>query len=339
MLHPASASLLSELFLKGWPDPSKLNNQSRQTALLLQQAKESFAKNLSVRADEIEFLGEVDLGFQLGIQGLLNKESRLAYSEIDRQKVFAVAAAEERAGREIILLPVNDQGDIQESSISQNDLLVWQVANGETGNLQSSPTSKAQIFADCTSSGIDHLPRFEYQSALFDSSSWAGPAGVGVLVIKSSAKWRNPLPHNDPVRVPNSYSLPLVLASAVAIENYATQSDIRPKLKKLIIDFISNQLSDVDIASNLDGLSKNISVSIKGIEADRLLLALEDAGYAVDSGSACKSADMQPSHVLAAMGRPITGNIRLTIHKEMTEEVVIDFCQALKSNVVMLRKD
>ena len=339
MLHPASASLLSELFLKGWPDPSKLNNQSRQTALLLQQAKESFAKHLSVRADEIEFLGEVDLGFQLGIQGLLNKESRLAYSEIDRQKVFAVAAAEERAGREIILLPVNDQGDIQESSISQNDLLVWQVANGETGNLQSSPTSKAQIFADCTSSGIDHLPRFEYQSALFDSSSWAGPAGVGVLVIKSSAKWRNPLPHNDLVRVPNSYSLPLVLASVVAIENYATQSDIRPKLKKLIIDFISNQLSDVDIASNLDGLSKNISVSIKGIEADRLLLALEDAGYAVDSGSACKSADMQPSHVLAAMGRPITGNIRLTIHKEMTEEVVIDFCQALKSNVVMLRKD
>lgn len=339
VLHPASASLLSELFLKGWPDPSKLNNQSRQTALLLQQAKESFAKHLSVRPDEIEFLGEVDLGFQLGIQGLLNKESRLAYSAIDRQKVFAVAAAEEKTGRSLNLLPVNDQGDIQESSISENDLLVWQVANGETGNLQKSPTSKAQIFADCTSSGIDHLPRFEYQSALFDSSSWAGPAGVGVLVIKSSAKWRNPLPHNDLVRVPNSFSLPLVLASAVAMENYATQSDIRLKLKKVIIDFISDQISDVDIASNLDGLSKNLSVSIKGIEADRLLLALEDAGYAVDSGSACKSADMQPSHVLAAMGRPITGNIRLTIHKETTEQTVTDFCQALKSSVAMLRKD
>ena len=64
----------------------------------------------------------------------------------------------------------------------------------------------------------------------------AGPAGVGVLVIKSSAKWRNPLPHNDLVRVPNSFSLPLVLASDVAMENYATQSDIRLKLKKVIID-------------------------------------------------------------------------------------------------------
>jgi cysteine desulfurase len=38
------------------------------------------------------------------------------------------------------------------------------------------------------------------------------------------------------------------------------------------------------------------------------------------------------------MGRPITGNIRLTIHKEMTEQIVVDFCQALKSSVEKLRK-
>jgi cysteine desulfurase len=137
--------------------------------------------------------------------------------------------------------------------------------------------------------------------------------------------------------VPNSYSLALVLASAVAIENYAVQIDIRLKLKKFILDFIAEQIDDVEIASNISGLSKNISISIKGVEADRLLLALEDSGYAVDSGSACKSADMQPSHVLAAMNRPIAGNIRLTLHKEMTEDIVKDFCQALKSNVSKLR--
>jgi len=59
----------------------------------------------------------------------------------------------------------------------------------------------------------------------------------------------------------------------------------------------------------------------------------------VDSGSACKSADMQPSHVLAAMGRPVAGNIRLTIHKDITEKMVKDFCQALKSTVASLRKN
>ena len=339
VLHSASASLLTELFAKGWPDPSKLNNQSRQTALLLQQARESIAKHLNTRPDEIEFLGESDLGFQIGIQGLLNSQSTLHYSAIDRQKVFAVAAAEKNSGRSVNLLGVDNQGVIEESLVDPQDLLVWQVANGETGNIQSAPVGNCQIFADCTSSGIDCLPNFQYQSALFDSTSWAGPSGVGILVIKSNSKWRNPLPHNDLVRVPNSFSLALVLASAVAIENYATQVDIRPKLKRFILDYISTQITEVDIASNLTGLSKNISISIKGIEADRLLLALEDSGFAVDSGSACKSADMQPSHVLAAMGRPIAGNIRLTIHKEMTEQVVGDFCVALKENVLKLRKN
>ena len=105
------------------------------------------------------------------------------------------------------------------------------------------------------------------------------------------------------------------------------------------MNFIDSEVPDVDIASSVDGLSKFLSFSIAGIEADRLLLSLEDLGFAVDSGSACKAADMQPSHVLAAMGRPITGNIRLTIHKDITEQMVKEFCQALKNCVEKLRSD
>jgi cysteine desulfurase len=46
---------------------------------------------------------------------------------------------------------------------------------------------------------------------------------------------------------------------------------------------------------------------------------------------------MQPSHVLAAMGRPIAGNIRLTIHKKITEQIVKEFCIALYTSVAKLR--
>ena len=336
-LHPAAFSLLPELFAKGWHEPSKLNQHSRQSAILLQQAKETFASSLKVNVSEIEFLGETDLGFQLGIQGLLKQSSGLFYSAIDRQKVFAVAKTEENLGRTIKELPVDNQGVIQVSKFSKDDVLVWQMANGETGNKQSVPKVDCQIFADCTSSGVDLLPDFDYQTGLFDSTSWAGPSGVGILVIKSKSSWRNPLPHNDLLRVPNSFSLPLVLASAIALENYLKDQDIRAELKEYIINFISNQIKDVDIASNLSGLSKQISISIKSVEADRLLLALEDAGFSVDSGSACKSADMQPSHVLAAMGRPIIGNIRLTLHKDLNQEIVKNFCLALKSAVENLR--
>jgi cysteine desulfurase len=212
------------------------------------------------------------------------------------------------------------------------------VANGESGNLQANPVTQAAIFADCTASGIDYLPTFDYQTALFDSTSWQGPTGFGILVIKQEKDWRNPLPHNDHTRVPGGFSIALAITSSVALEGYLADSDIRAELKEQIINYINSEIPNVDIASSLDGLSKFLSFSVSGVEADRLLLALEDLGFAVDSGSACKSADMQPSHVLAAMGRPIAGNIRLTLHKDITEQMVKEFCQALKSCVEKLRK-
>jgi cysteine desulfurase len=64
VLHPAANTLLNEFFAKGWPDPAKLNNSSRQASILQEQVRQSFAKALNVRSDEIEFLGEPDLGFQ-----------------------------------------------------------------------------------------------------------------------------------------------------------------------------------------------------------------------------------------------------------------------------------
>ena len=328
VLHPAAMAQLNQSFAKGWADPNKLNSNSRELAILLQQVRENFATALKVRPDEIEFLGESDLGFQLGISGLLKSNSKLIYSSIDRQRIFAVAADE-----------VNQNGAIASYSAQENDVVVWQVANGETGNLQPITPTTGLVFTDCTASGVDALPNFDYQTALFDSSSWQGPTGVGILVIKEPDKWRNPLPHNDLTRVPGSYSIPLVIASSIALTAYLAQEDIRANLKKYIIEFISSQISEVDIASNLDGLSKFVSFSVSKVEADRLLLELEAAGFAVDSGSACKSADMQPSHVLAAMNRPITGNIRLTLHKDITEQMVKDFCQALKIATEKLRKN
>jgi cysteine desulfurase len=339
VLHPAAMAQLNQSFAKGWADPNKLNANSRELAILLQQVRENFASALKVRPDEIEFLGESDLGFKLGISGLLKSNSNLFYSSIDRQRIFAVAANEENMGRKVNCLSVNESGAITSYTAEEDDVVVWQVANGETGNLQPNTPTSGLIFADCTASGVDSLPKFDYQTALFDSTCWQGPAGVGIFVIKEPDKWRNPLPHNDLTRVPDSYSIPLVIASSIALTAYLSQVDIRAKLKKYIFEYISSEIDEVSIASNLEGLSKFLSFSVDKLEADRLLLELESAGFAVDSGSACKSADMQPSHVLAAMNKSITGNIRLTLHKDITEQMVKDFCQALKISIAKLRRN
>ena len=120
-------ALLNQFFNKGWADPNKLNNSSRQSAILLQQVREKFAELLKVRPDEMEFLGESDLGFQLAIAGLLQPESKLFYSSIDRQRVFAVAAMEENNGRQVNCLPVNNLGQNTSFSATAKDVVVWQI--------------------------------------------------------------------------------------------------------------------------------------------------------------------------------------------------------------------
>jgi cysteine desulfurase len=335
-LHPSAKKVLDQLFDKGWPDAEKINQSSREAAILLNEAKNTFAKYLNLRVDEIEFIGELNLGFHLGITGMLKPDSKLIISEIDKQSIFAVKSSWENGGQKSHTMKVNALGQSQAESFAEKDLLVWQVANGETGIIQDSPKSGSMIFADCTASGVDYLPEFEYQTALFDSKSWQGPNGIGILVIKNGAQWINPLPHNDYVRTPNSYSLPLALASAVALESYVLERAKVNDFKDQLIDQL--KISQLEFIAPIgeNNLAKFLTLIFANVEADRLVLELQDAGFAVDSGSACRAADMQPSHVLAAMGLPTAGGIRITFHPQIGSEDVTELGKAIISCVKRL---
>jgi cysteine desulfurase len=335
-LHPSAKKVLNQLFEQGWPDPEKINQESRSAAILLNEAKNTFAKYLNLRSDEIEFIGDVNLGFHLAINGLLKPESRLITSEIDKQSIFAISSAWENAGHKTLAMKVDQSGQSIQVGSAEADLLTWQVANGETGIIQGNPKDNLMIFADCTSSGVDHLPDFKYQTALFDSKSWQGPSGLGVLVIRKDADWINPLPHNDYVRVPNSYSLPLALASAVALESYILDRVKIQDFKNQLLEKLRSSDLEFITPSGSDNLAKYLTLIFANIEADRLVLELQDAGFAVDSGSACRSADMQPSHVLAAMGLPTAGGIRITFHPQISSEDVTELGKAIISCVKRL---
>lgn len=336
-LDLAAEKVISQLFNQGWPDPAKINLDSRQTALLLNEARDTFAKYLQVRADEIEFLGEVNLGFHLGISGLLESGSHLFISEIDKQEVFAVGDNHQRSGGLLTKLSVNQKGVISEFNSASTDVLCWQVANGETGIISRDAPSGSKVFADCTASGVDQLPNYRYDSALFDSKSWNGPAGLGILIVRDGVQWRNPLPHNDHQRTPNSFSVPLALASAIALENYITKKEEIQGFRELVLSSLDGANFTYYTPSADNFLPKHLSLVFADLEADRLVLELEDLGFAVDSGSACRSADMQPSHVLHAMGAKTTGNIRITFHLNTNEQQVKELTQAIINSVNKLR--
>jgi cysteine desulfurase len=331
---------LPHIFEASWPDPTKLGVDSKSAAVLLNESKETFAGHLKVRSDEINFLGEPNLGFYLGIAGLLSTDSRLVYSNIDRMEIFAIADSL-NSNSSPLQLKASKTGQIDFAGLAPKDLATLQLCNRETGTIQSERELNCEsVFVDATASGIRiPLPQ-NWSTALWESTSWAGPGGLGILAVSKRAKWKNPLPHLDSRINPGPTSLPLIVASALAIDSWAAdEKNLSAKIAAINLDirnYITNNIPDSDLAPH--GADHLVSASFLYVSAEQLVTTLADKGFAVDSGSACSATNMQPSHVLAALGVLTQGNIRLTIHHATTFDEVKTFLEVLKSTVDELRK-
>ena len=226
-LHEAARIALPHIFEATWPDPAKLGIDSKSAALLLNEARETFSSHLGIRSDEINFLGELNLGFHLGISGLLSGEKRLVYSNMDRMEVFAVAE-NHRSER----LAVSATGQIDFSDLTPNDVVSLQLCNRETGIIQSGrPENVSGLFIDATASGTRIKLPENWSTALWDSSTWAGPSGIGIFAVSKNSNWKNPLPHLDGRINPGPTSLPLIVASALAIDSWvADEKNLAAKI-------------------------------------------------------------------------------------------------------------
>jgi cysteine desulfurase len=334
-LHDAARMALPHIFEVCWPDSTKLGIDSKSASILLNEARETFASHLGVRGDELHFLGEPNLGFHLGISGLLTPESTLIYSNVDRMEVFAIAEKVKN-----LQIKVEGNGQIEFGKYGGNDVVSLQLCNRETGIIQrNSQIEGSNLFVDATASGV-RIPLPEnWSTALWDSTSWAGPGGLGIFALSKKTAWRNPLPHMDARVNPGPTSLPLIVASALAIDSWtADEKNLAAKISKInreIRTFISTNIPDADLAPG--GAEHLLSASFLYVNAEQLVTRLADKGFAVDSGSACSAANMAPSHVLAALGILTHGNIRLTIHHSTTFEQIDDFLKTLTETVTELR--
>ncbi|HTL87622.1 MAG TPA: aminotransferase class V-fold PLP-dependent enzyme, partial [Acidimicrobiia bacterium] len=74
---------------------------------------------------------------------------------------------------------------------------------------------------------------------------------------------------------------------------------LRDRLEGALVERIPALTVNGDPAQRVEGL---LHVAIERVEAEALLVALDQEGVYAASGSACSSGAIDPSHVLAAMG-------------------------------------
>ena len=335
-LHPAAAEFLTDAFVRGWASPAKIHQESRKTSLLLNEAKEIFYTHLGLRPEELNFLGDTPLAFHLGISGFASPAGTVYYPATSRSMAYAVATTHPHQQ-----LAVNQHGYSQTPPDSApQDLLVWQAVNAETGLIGVDPGDfRGSIFVDSVNSAAP-VPQWEkasWSAAVWDSRAWQGPAGLSIFGVRDRTSWINPLPHNDSKPTSGNFSIPLAIASAIALDNHLKESasarDRLVLLNATIRNFILTQFPGAHVAAELETTVPHlITLTIPGIDSQWLINELDREGWAVDTGSACMSMNMQPSHVLAAMGLPVTGNIRLRLRNEHTESEV----QALLAKIKAL---
>jgi cysteine desulfurase len=81
-----------------------------------------------------------------------------------------------------------------------------------------------------------------------------------------------------------------------------------------------------------------VCLGVEGVEAEPILLALDQRGVAVHSGSSCSSESLEPSPVLAAMGVDADRSLRASVGWSSTDADVDAFLDALPVVVGLLRQ-
>ncbi|MDQ3979438.1 MAG: aminotransferase class V-fold PLP-dependent enzyme, partial [Actinomycetota bacterium] len=80
-----------------------------------------------------------------------------------------------------------------------------------------------------------------------------------------------------------------------------------------------------------------VCLGVEGVEAEAVLLGLDQAGIAAHSGSACSSESLEPSPVLQAMGVEAERSLRVSVGWSTTDEDIDAFCHTLPGVVHRLR--
>ncbi|CAB4549603.1 MAG: aminotransferase class V-fold PLP-dependent enzyme [Actinobacteria bacterium] len=332
---------ISAAFEAGWADPKKLSQASARASALRTAAIDQFAGVLKLSPSAIEPVGEPGLLHQLAIEGYLQNGNHLTTSNLDVGKVRAVA---HHYGGPKSVIQSDRYGHLQigpdivkELNGAQAGALIsLQQRNGEIGITQDIPqliqnlSESVHVILDCTKS-IPRPVEQRVSAATYEATSWQGPAGIGFLIINSAAKYRYPLPHLAPIRVPGTYSLPLLIGAVVALDLFERDIDIIRKLRPLAIRELSAIPGLTVIGDEIESDSRYLSLVIDGAIAEEITRELNTGGIEVDAGSACSPDYLAPSHVITSLGYKSEGHLRITLNTEHKDEDVQALCNAIKS--------
>jgi cysteine desulfurase len=318
------------------------------------QARAHLGKLIGARdPKEIVFTSGGTEAINLALKGVAEmyreKGNHIVTTTIEQRAGLDVCKRLERQGFEVTYVPVGTDGLVDPEAIraaltDKTILISVMFANNEIGTIQEAGAlgklakEKGVIFHADATQAVGKIP-VDVEAMGIDLLSCTahliyGPKGVGALYVRRKGPRVRIAPlidgggHERGMRS-GTLPVPLVVGFGKAAEICGQVMGEESRRLKAMRDRLQDAiLSSVDEAF-LNGhperrLPHNLNISFAYVEGESVLMGLNKE-TALASGSACTSATLEPSYVIAALGASAElahSSIRFSLHRFNTDEEV-----------------
>jgi cysteine desulfurase len=360
-LAPEVADAMRECQSPDYANPASQHAPGRRARRKMEDARERIGELLGAQLtgtspDRVIFTSGGTEANNLALFGLslAGTPSHAIISAIEHPSVVGPAEELARRGWQIDRLPVDKNGVVCVDKLSgrlRSDTAFVSVILGqnETGVLQ--PVREiAEICSrhevPCHSDAAQVVGKLPVNfhalgvSALTVAAhKFHGPLGIGVLVLRSDVELRPQLfgGFQQGGLRPGTESLALTVGLLRALELWHAERDARAARLQQLRDLLETDLlrgwpAAVVIGRDAPRLPHTSNIAFVGLERQALFMALDQAGVACSTGSACASGSSEPSPVHLAMGLDrdqISSALRFSLGAATREADVRDSVQRI----------
>ena len=355
---------------EGWHNPSSIYVEAQHARRAIEEARATVAGEIGAQPEEVVFTSGGSESDNLALRGVIDatgsRRRHIVTTAVEHHAVLDTAEQLEREGVEVTVLGVDREGGVDpadvEAAVRDDTVLVSVMhANNEVGTLndvaeiarrvhQQNP--RVAVHTDVVQTAAHmgvNVDRLGVDLLSMAAHKLYGPRGAGALYVRSGTPIAPQIlgggqEHDLRAGTENTAAI-AGMAEAVRVAAEQREADVSRDraLQQRLLEELPRRIPMLGVTGPRDlerRLPGSVSVVIAFVEGESILLALDLAGIAASSGSACTTGSVEPSHVLVAMGVPAElarGSLRITLGRLNSEADIDRLLEALPPIVERMR--
>ncbi len=327
--HPAVLEVMARAARELWANPTSTHREGQAARHAIEEARRGIAEGLGVKPAELVFCASATEALHLLIRGLAPALG---------PKPAVVNPSEHSA----CLNPLKEWTDVRWLPCGLEGIatVVQMAANNETGILHDMPQAQGAVrVRDCAQAwGKVPVDLSTCDAAVFSGHKMGGPRGAALLWMRPELPWIPVMEGpQERRRRGGTEDTPAILGLAEAGRHLPGRIAANAALAPLRDAFEAEVLAwskDFEILGHgQPRLPNTSSLLLRGHSGEAVQMALDLAGFAVSTGSACHSGATKPSHAVMALGyteAEARSVIRVSMLPGTTEQEVASLLQALR---------